>query len=214
MVPLALFDLDGTLVDRADAFARWADAFARTRRLGGPDTVAWLIKTDDDGFLPKDEFFTRVRDRFGLTDTTADLQHEYAHSYPQHMTCAPAVLDALTRLRRAGWRTGVVTNGQSAVQQAVLDHTGLTTVLDGWCISETEGIRKPDPEIFRRTAHRCGTDLTRAVMTGDSPDADITGAHRAGLRTVWIRRGRTWPDSLPLPDHTTDTITEAIDLLL
>jgi FMN phosphatase YigB (HAD superfamily) len=29
-------------------------------------------------------------------------------------------------------------------------------------------------------------------MIGDNPQADISGARGAGLRTVWLSRGRTW----------------------
>ncbi|MEV7426855.1 HAD family hydrolase [Streptomyces sp. NPDC091212] len=210
---LALFDLDNTLVDRTEAITRWAQEFAAAKSLG-PAAVDWLIKTDDDGLLPKPDFFAQARAHFGLLESAAELQLRYERRYPSHMRCPTAVLDGLTALRTAGWRLGVVTNGLTTVQQAVLDHTGLTAHLDGWCISETESIRKPDPEIFHRTATRCGTDLTDAWMIGDSPEADIVGGQNAGVPTIWISRTRSWPGDHPVPDHTTADIGEAITLLL
>lgn len=80
------------------------------------------------------------------------------------------------------------------------------------CYTEV-GVRKPDPGIFALAAEHCGSDLTAAWMCGDSPDADVIGAGRAGLHTIWIRHGRTWPASMPQPDRTVDSITEALQAL-
>ncbi|GAB2928027.1 hypothetical protein ACFMQL_04380 [Nonomuraea fastidiosa] len=41
-MPLALFDLDNTLIDRHAAFERWAAEFAAQRRLGA-EAVPWLV---------------------------------------------------------------------------------------------------------------------------------------------------------------------------
>ncbi|KAB7835551.1 HAD family hydrolase [Streptomyces mobaraensis] len=51
------------------------------------------------------------------------------------------------------------------------------------------------------------------VGKGDSIEADIGGAKKAGLQTIWIRRGRSWPQSLPPPDHTVDDVIEALEHL-
>ncbi|GAA2496595.1 hypothetical protein Ahu01nite_030300 [Winogradskya humida] len=52
-------------------------------------------------------------------------------------------------------------------------------------------------------------------MIGDHPEYDIAGGAAAGLRTVWLRRGRPWPESLPIrPTRTADDCATAIlDLL-
>ncbi|WP_460401615.1 HAD family hydrolase [Actinophytocola sediminis] len=211
---LAVFDLDNTLVDRTAAIAAWAHELSENRSLG-PDAVDWILKTDDNGMLPRGTFADKIKQHFQLPDTVQTLQRDYERRYPQHMRCEPAVLDGLTRLRVDGWRVGVTTNGLTATQDAVLQCTGLANHLDGWCISEAEGVRKPDPEIFTRTARRCGAseDLIDAWMIGDSPTADIEGGHAAGMRTIWIRHSRTW-HAPPAPNHTVDTVIDAIDILL
>ncbi|MGH2345304.1 MAG: HAD family hydrolase [Chloroflexota bacterium] len=38
---------------------------------------------------------------------------------------------------------------------------------------------------------RCGS------FVGDNPEADMQGAHNAGMRTAWLQRGRRWPTQLP-----------------
>lgn len=39
------------------------------------------------------------------------------------------------------------------------------------------------------------------IFVGDSPDADIVGAHNAGMKTAWVSRRRAWPEGLPRPDY-------------
>ncbi|MFI9206400.1 HAD family hydrolase [Streptomyces sp. NPDC053048] len=211
--PLALFDLDGTLLDRAEGLRHWAEEFARDRGLG-PGTVDWLVGADADGLKPKDQFFAEVREYFALDESPDALHDEYQQRYPSFLRCPQHVLDQLARLRAAGWRVGVVTNGLTRTQTAALEHTGLTKYLDGWVISEEAGVRKPAPRIFALAAERCGTDLTAGWFCGDSPEADAIGGQRAGLRTIWIRRGRTWPASMPPPDRIADDITQALQYLL
>ncbi|WP_280664880.1 MULTISPECIES: HAD family hydrolase [unclassified Kitasatospora] len=217
MERLALFDLDNTLADRSAAFARWATEFASRHGLD-PGAVCWLTALDADGLRPKGEFFTAVRARFGLAASVEVLWAQYRRRHAELMRCEPAVLAALARLRAARWRVGVVTNGNHEMQLGALRHTGLPPLLDGWCISQAEGLRKPDPRIFALAAERCGFGAGRPPragwMVGDSITADVGGGRAAGLRTVWIRRDRPWPATEAPPDHTVDQVTEAVALLL
>src|SRR5689334_5287443 len=66
-VPLAIFDLDNTLVDRAGSFRRWAESFVAQRGLAAAE-VGWLEGADGDGFTPRHEFMAAVRDRYGLRE--------------------------------------------------------------------------------------------------------------------------------------------------
>ncbi|MDH6132091.1 HAD superfamily hydrolase (TIGR01509 family) [Kitasatospora sp. MAA4] len=214
MQRLALFDLDNTLADRGAAFGRWAREFASQWRLD-PEAVGWLTELDQDGLRPKDAFFTAVRERFGLDASVERLWSQYRSRHAELMRCEPGVPQAVRQLRTAGWRVGVVTNGNHETQFGALRHTGLTALLDGWCISEAEGLRKPDPRIFALAAERCKVDGPYdGWMVGDSIGADVGGGRAAGLGTVWIRRGRAWPPTEAPPDHAVDTVPEAVGILL
>ncbi|RLU82497.1 HAD family hydrolase [Streptomyces griseocarneus] len=211
---LLLLDLDNTIVDRGAGLLRWAEEFAREYGLGA-DAVEWLIRADEDGLKPRDHYFAEVRHRFALLATPGDLHHAYQARYPRHMHCPQPVLDQLARLRDRGWTIGVITNGLTATQEAVLEHTGVIAYLDGWSISEAEGVRKPDTAHFERAASRCGRSLNDGGWAiGDSIDADIRGGQNAGLSTIWISRQRTWPISLPPPDHAVGDIAEALQFML
>ncbi|MGW2695292.1 HAD hydrolase-like protein [Streptomyces sp. NPDC001296] len=51
-------------------------------------------------------------------------------------------------------------------------------------------------------------------MVGDNPVNDIGGGRSAGLSTMWIANGHSWPLDDPGPDHTVPHARAAIDHLL
>jgi putative hydrolase of the HAD superfamily len=210
-MPLLLIDLDDSLVDRRAGFGVWAERFCAEHELG--DSTDWLREIDADGYTPREEFFARIVDRFGLEATVDALLARYRDEYPR---CIPApstrAFELLARLRSRGWKIGIVTNGVHT-QGEKLALTGLAQAVDACCISGVEGIRKPDPRIFRLAAERCGTTLDGAWMAGDNPHADIGGAHALGLHTIWFRLGRTWAERDFSPTLSVDTLEEALDHL-
>jgi HAD superfamily hydrolase (TIGR01549 family) len=214
MQQLALFDLDNTLLDRDAAFRLWLDEFITGHRLDLA-AHAWLIRADSLHRGPMDTFFSRVREEFGLASPADDLWRQYRRRMPELAECRPEDLAALAGLRAAGWKTAIVTNGMTDNQQAKINRTGLAALVDAWCISGEAGIRKPDRGIFELAARRCGTRLDKGGwMVGDSTTADITGGRAAGLRTIWIRRCRSWPHDKITPDHQVDTVADAVRALL
>ena len=112
----------------------------------------------------------------------------------------------------------VVTNGMTDNQLGKIHRSGLSRLVDAWGISDELGLRKPDPEIFRIVARRCGGDPDRGGwMIGDDPVLDIAGGHTAGLRTIWVRPQRPaepGPFVGAAPDFSTGSVCEAVDVLL
>ena len=80
--------------------------------------------------------------------------------------------------------------------------------------SSLVGVRKPDPGLLRIAAERAGASLEGSWMIGDDPLNDVQAARSAGIRSVWLRRGRTWPDGLEPPTRTAESFPAAVDLVL
>ena len=210
MAGLVLFDLDNTLADREAAFRRWAERFVADHHLD-PSVVEWLCARDGDGFVPRDELFASVRDQYGVDGSVGDLVARYRAEYPTFFEPEPDVVAALTRLRADGWTIGIVTNGPPS-QEAKIASLRLGDLVDGVCVSDLVGVDKPDRHIFELTAARCGVDL-RGWMVGDSPDTDVAGGRAAGLRTVWIHRGRTWDRDDYAPDAVAANVGDAVAVI-
>jgi putative hydrolase of the HAD superfamily len=213
-VGLLLVDLDNTLIDRAGAFGRWAREFVAARG-GGAADVEWLVAADRDGFESRENLAALIGERFGLDGRAeAGLVGELRGAVVRQVVPDPAVTGALREARAAGWVPFVVTNGIVAQLERKLRHTGLDREVAGWVISEGAGVRKPDPEIFRLAAARAGQPLAGAWMIGDCAEADIAGARNAGLRSVWLHRGRPWPLTEFQPAATAGTFPRAVSIVL
>lgn len=92
---------------------------------------------------------------------------------------------ALGRLREAGIRLGVVSNSEGAIE-ALLADVGLRPFFEVVVDSGTEGVSKPDPEIFRRALARMGARPERTAYVGDVPAVDVDGARAAGMDAILI----------------------------
>lgn len=232
-VPLALFDLDNTLVERAPAFHRSAVRLAADHGLDPAVAVPFIVEVDGGGRVVWEDWFPLVKERFALGPSVDELIAEHRPRYVGEYRVEPATADALGRLRAAGWRIGIVTNGPPAQEDKILA-TGLDALVDGWAVSDLVGARKPDPRIFHAAADACGSEVAAGWMVGDWPPADIAGAHLTGLRSIWLHRGLVWADvafardafaerigeaapDLPpdfAPDLVADDIAHAVDLIL
>ncbi|SNT60286.1 putative hydrolase of the HAD superfamily [Streptosporangium subroseum] len=212
MQPLALFDLDNTLINLDEAFQAWIGEFADERGLGH-EAVNWLVALDRTGYPHREVFFAKVRDHFELPQSVDELWSRYRRRMPHLVRCRPQVMDGLSRLRASGWRVAIVTNGTADNQLGKIRRTGLADAVDAYALSGVEGIRKPDTGLFEIAAKRCGATLADGGwMIGDHLVADIGGGRAAGLRTIWIDRG-TWPGHEKNADHVVTDVLQAMEIL-
>lgn len=137
-----------------------------------------------------------------------------AHWIPE--SDAAPTLDAL---RDMGYRMGLISNAaDDRNTQALVDKAGVRPYFEVVLSSAAEGIRKPNPLIFRRALERLGAAPDRAAMVGDTLGADILGAKNAGIYSIWItRRANTPANQAHLetiaPDAHISTLSELPDLL-
>jgi putative hydrolase of the HAD superfamily len=119
-------------------------------------------------------------DRLGEVRVTLERLHAEHHLWSG---IAPDTHDALSRLRTAGLRLGVVSNSDGRVEEA-LRAAGLTGYFDVIVDSTHAGVEKPDPAIFRPALEALGVGPEEAVYVGDLYDVDVAGARAAGLSAV------------------------------
>ncbi len=211
-----LFDLDDTLVDRRPSLEAFLpEQYARYRTLDVPAAafVERFFILDRGGHAPKHDLYKILSDEFELSAPVAELVADFRMNAFKACALQPGALGVLEQLRQRGVRLGVVTNGSVAAQQQKLDASGIAPFLEARVISEAVGLRKPDPAIFLEAASRLGAEPAACVFVGDHPEKDIVGAQGAGMRTVWLRHGRTWPEQLrPQPTFEVSQLEELLTL--
>lgn len=185
-VRLAVFDLDGTLIDSA---ADLAEAINRTRAEFGhpaldPRTVVGYVGNGVHKLIERSFAGTGV-------DPSAALERYRVH-YEAGMVRQtrpyPGVDEGLRALRQAGWRLAVLSNKPGPAARAILQHFDLLGLFDVVLGGGDTDRLKPDPaplvEAMRRT--RCAPSQTWVV--GDHwTDLDV--ARAAGTRSVFVTYG-------------------------
>ena len=124
--------------------------------------------------------------------------------------------ESLERLRGAGFTLAVVSNSEGTIEQMLVE-IGLRELFATVIDSSVVGFTKPDPRIFALALERLGVDAGEALMIGDSPSADVDGAHAVGIRAAlldpydlypWSRAPR-FPDVAAVTDALLASLDEA-----
>jgi putative hydrolase of the HAD superfamily len=219
MIRAVLFDLDGTLYDRdrlaRDLFhAQYAAFSHELRGIAYERFMRDAVAMDDHGYGVKENGYRALVQAWGLDAALADrlVAHFWA-SYGDHCNLGDDVRDVLAELRRRGLKLGVITNGPSAMQRRKLAMLGVEHAFDAILVSEEEGVRKPDAEIFRRALARCGVAAHEALFVGDHPVVDVEGAHGAGLLAVWKFVSYWPPPAAPESAPVIDCLSELLPIV-
>lgn len=91
----------------------------------------------------------------------------------------------------------LVTNGAPDAQRQKLEGAGLADAFDHVVFAGYDTPSKPDPAPFEHALDALGCPADRAIHVGNSVSSDVTGAHAAGLRSVWVPAD---PDRDPDPE--------------
>lgn len=185
--PLAVFDIDGTLVDsRASIFQAATDA---ARELGLPDPDYDRVRQIVGLSLPhalavlepglEAEDLTRFTAAF-----RASFNRLYASGHEEPLY--PGAMDTLRRLHRDGWRLSLATGQNRRGVARNLARTGWAEIfVSSHCAEDGPG--KPDPAMLRAAMTACSADPATTVMIGDTAH-DISMAVAAGV----LPQGVAW----------------------
>jgi len=186
-----LFDLDDTLYrERAfvDSGFRAVGRFLAPMVDTSADAIALRLRRvhDRDG---RGRVFDSVLVELGI-EPDEDLVLAALAVYRTHrprLRPFDGVVDGLDRLRAAGIRTGLVSDGLASVQRRKL--AALPAVerrLDVIVMTDElgPGKAKPSPVAFRVACRLLGVTAAEAVYVANDPRKDFAGARAAGLRTI------------------------------
>jgi FMN phosphatase YigB (HAD superfamily) len=194
-----LFDLGGTLVDYHD-FAHWTELARRCFVDVEEEDMAHAFfdverETDVRERPSYVEFWRGVLARASGKEVerpTAERFLALVRERPGFNRLYSDSRRCLEQLKTEGRRLALVSNSSSEAHcRAILHETGILTFFEKVVSSGTEGVEKPNPEIFHRTVARMELRPAEAFYVGNLAFTDAQAAREAGLGAVWLNRAGT-----------------------
>nr|WP_316654452.1 HAD family hydrolase [uncultured Gellertiella sp.] len=189
--PLAVFDLDGTLIDTAPDLI---DSLNHTIAAAGLQPVGFgdLTHLVGHGARAMIERSFALRGKPLSEDMFPAMLERFITHYEAGMPGKgrpyPGVLPAMQRLSDAGFRLAVCTNKMEALARSLISANGLLDRFAAITGGDTFPVRKPDATHLLGTIERAGGDPARTVMIGDSLN-DILVARNARIASIAVPFG-------------------------
>lgn len=109
------------------------------------------------------------------------------------------ILDMLSCVKHAGWRTAIVSNC-SVEEVSAFEQSPLASLVDEVVWSFAVGVAKPDPLIFLAGCEGLGVSPSTCHFVGDGSFGELAGAEAAGLTPLWASwYVNRWPERLAEP---------------
>jgi putative hydrolase of the HAD superfamily len=154
--------------------------------------------------------------RYGIND--AELAKRLAARYDavriERVELFPEALPVLRELH-GRFKMAIITNGFAETHEAKIARLELSRFFDAVVLAGEMELAKPDPAVFRHAMHTLGVGADESVMVGDRIDRDITGAHAAGMRAIWVNsRNEVMPAGVRPPEAIIASIAQLPDALV
>jgi len=183
-----IFDVDGVVADTEVLNAR-ASVLMFEELCGvavQPEDFQPFIGHGDERYVEG------VAEQYGVTlDTQAAVDRRAENFFKllqnEPLPAAPGVLEIVQAARQEREvKLAIATSGQKAKQFPVIEGTGLRLEwFDVVVTGDDVERKKPDPQIYRRTAERLGVPPERCVVFEDAP-AGVQAAKAAGMACVAV----------------------------
>jgi 2-haloacid dehalogenase len=220
MPPAAVvFDLFGTLLDiaslRTIAASVCADPVAfvatwREKQIAYAFASAIMDRYEDfDAITSHALRFAAVRHEVTLDDARL---HEFDTAW-ERMQPYPDAVATLQRLRAAGVRCAVLTNGTPRTSRLAMDNAGIAPYIEATLHVDDAGVYKPDKRVYELVTERYACAPGDIVFV-TSNGWDATGAEVFGYKVAWCNRLNNPPETYGPPPSWTIPSLEALPALL
>lgn len=191
--PLAVFDIDGTLVDSRASILLAATEAARALGLPDPeyDRVRQIVGLSLPHALAvlEPELDTDALERF-----TAEFRASFGRMFDagHEEPLYPGAMKTLRRLHRDGWRLALATGqNRRGVARNLARQGWAELFVSSHCAEDGPG--KPDPSMLIAAMSACGGTPETTVMIGDTAH-DIAMAINASVHPQGVAWGFHTPD--------------------
>jgi 2-haloacid dehalogenase len=214
-----VFDAYGTLFDYASAAAGCRDVLGdKHDRL----TALWREKQLQYAWLRTLEhrhanFWQVTGDALDFALETLGIDDAFLRQRLMNLYLTlepfPEVSGTLMRLKGAGLKTAILSNGTPDMLRSAVDNAKLGDLLDAVLSVEEVGVYKTHPKVYQLAVDKL--EIERTAISFQSSNAwDAHGASAFGMRVIWCNRYGQSRERLPgAPDHEIRSLAELPALL-
>lgn len=145
--------------------------------------------------IPFEEVMAELFREKGVTENAEVLGVNAAQLFRisslDYIKLYPHALEALAKLRKAGYRLWLLSNAQAIFTAYELRLLGLGEQLDGIYLSSDYQCRKPDLRFYQALIDERKLDVSKTLMIGNDRQTDIAGAKAAGMATLYMHTDLT-----------------------
>jgi len=221
MIKVAIFDLDNTLTDfkrmKENAVDAAVEAMVDAGLVFSPDVIKQKIYEvyEEQGIEFQHVFDVVLEEMLGYVDYKIQAAGivAYRRAREASLVLYPHVKVALIGLMKRGIKLAVVSDAPRKEAWLRLCYLQLHHMFDLVLTFDDTEVLKPSPIPFRRVLHHFQIKPEQALMIGDWPERDITGADQVGIITVFARYGDTFGTKESGAHYVVDDIIGVLDVV-
>ena len=213
-----IYDLDDTLISRDEAFysgftRKFYENFVDQNNIDF-ETFFQIMKDADKltKWSPeKENLFNELRKKIELNKENDFYVNFFWDSIVKSVKPDLEANKHLEKLNGIKFPWGVLTNGYK-YQHEKMKRSGVSNLAPFYIVSGDFGCHKPCKEVFIEASKKINLPCEEILFVGDTAETDIIGAQSVGMKTAWIRMGRSYPLENK-PDFEIDHVKELGSIL-
>ena len=194
-----IYDLDDTLISRDEAFysgftTKFYENFVDQNNIDF-ETFFQIMKDADKltKWSPeKENLFNELRKKIELNEENDFYVNFFWDSIVKSVKPDLEANKHLEKLNGIKFPWGVLTNGYK-YQHEKMKRSGVGNLAPFYIVSGDFGCHKPCKEVFIEASKKINLPCEEILFVGDTAETDIIGAQSVGMKTAWIRMGRSYP---------------------
>ncbi|WP_300382204.1 HAD family phosphatase [Clostridium sp.] len=179
-----IFDLDGTLIDSMDIWAKIDQEYLSNFGINVPDNIQQEIT-----HLTLTETAKYFQDRFNIKDDIKSIIDKWNNMafyyYSNKIFLKKGVLEYLKQLKENNIKIALATSNSIPLLEATLKNNGIYQYFDAISTSEEVNKSKENPDIYLLSAKKLGVDPKDCLVFEDIPQA-VKGAKIAGMKVYAV----------------------------
>jgi len=185
-MPVALIDIDGTLIDSNHLHVL---SWQRALRAAGVEVPSWRILAHvgmGGDRLVAAVAGDAVERRAG--DQIRSAEGEHYSQLIEEACPLPGAREFLRALGRRGWRPVLASSAKPEEIEQYLRMLDADDAIHAWVSARDVATTKPAPDLLQAALDRAGAQPDEAIMVGDTA-WDVRAAARAGVPCIGVTSG-------------------------